>query len=256
MPPAREEGVVVPEDPLPPPPVVAPLVGAVHRHQRARHQVAARPQQPLQHHPLRPVARLLRRLVLLPPHPHPHPLLPPVAAEKGKGKGKGSVLTGGARLGALMKLRTHLLADARSDERGFSLVNIVATMGLAAILMATATSNLKSLENAVADASFTTNHFLKLTRARAISRTTAIKVFPQNSQIIIAHEAETCDATTTTPTEMELRLPTGSNLTDTTWEVCFTPRGLADEHVLFTLSDDQGRTRTVEVALGGGTRIQ
>lgn len=51
-------------------------------------------------------------------------------------------------------------------------------------------------------------------------------------------------------------LPNGASMSDTSWTACFTPRGLSESNVTFDLNDADGQSRTVEIALGGGVRIQ
>jgi Tfp pilus assembly protein FimT len=142
------------------------------------------------------------------------------------------------------------------NDKGYSLVNMLATLAMIGILLATATSNLKIISNPLADASFALNHYFRLSRARAISQTTVIKIAPTSTTRVVATSGETCDTATAAVDNLAINLPTGARLVTTDWSTCFTARGLATEAITFSLIDDRGVTRTVEIALGGGSRIQ
>ncbi len=145
------------------------------------------------------------------------------------------------------------------DQGGFTLVNMLTTLSLIAIFSAFAISNLKEINSPVADASFQVTHFMREARSKAMSKTVTIKVSPLSAFALKGEEGDSCGPTATfTPLNPPLRsnLPTGASLQDTTWEICFTKRGLASESVTFILQDDDGQTRVVEVALGGASRIQ
>ncbi|MCB0322204.1 MAG: prepilin-type N-terminal cleavage/methylation domain-containing protein [Bdellovibrionales bacterium] len=143
-----------------------------------------------------------------------------------------------------------------STDAGFSVSELLVTIALIAILSAGAVSNLKELDDPLSDASFTVTHYLRLVRARAISQTSFIEVVPGSTTTIAASSSDSCTGVMTPIEGLTVNLPRGSQLTATDWSACFTPRGLSDANVLFTIRDTDGRTRSVEIALGGGVQIQ
>ena len=54
---------------------------------------------------------------------------------------------------------------------------------------------------------------------------------------------------------MKLNLPQGVTLTDTSWSVCFSSRGISSDNVVLTLQHDVYGSEQVEVLLGGTTRV-
>ena len=140
------------------------------------------------------------------------------------------------------------------NESGYTLMNLLTTLSLIAIFSATAVSNLKVLENPLADASFALTHFLRVVRADAMAQTIAIEVAPTSSTTIGTSTASSCDATMTPNTDLQLTLNDGVVLLDTTWSFCFTSRGLSDSNIVIDINEAERGTRSIEVALGGGTR--
>ena len=155
----------------------------------------------------------------------------------------------------------HVLRNSPiyDDQSGFTLVNMLTTLSLIAILSAIAISDLKEVNSPLVDSSFQITHFLREARSKAMSKTVTVKVSPISAYSIKAEQGNSCSPTETftplSPT-MQSNLPNGASLTDTTWEICFTKRGLASQSSLFLIQDEEGQTRTVEVALGGASRIQ
>ena len=54
---------------------------------------------------------------------------------------------------------------------------------------------------------------------------------------------------------MALDLPQGVTLTDTSWNVCFSSRGISDGNVVIKLQHDRYGSTGVEVLVGGTTRV-
>ena len=144
----------------------------------------------------------------------------------------------------------------RRNSAGYTILEVLVTIAFMALLTKFAISNIKSLQNPLADASFEVSHFLRLVRSRAISQTLAIKVAPLSSTRIGTSKSTTCTGTMTAISDLTLTLPNQSSLPDTTWSVCFTPRGLAATNITFQILGRDGRSKTVEIALGGGVQIQ
>lgn len=158
----------------------------------------------------------------------------------------------GSVRGGCMKNQLHILRN----QQGTSIFNLLAAMAMISVLSTTAISNLKVVENPLADASFSMNHYLRLVRSRSISQTTFILLRPLSNTHVEAFSGDTCDKAVTNLDDLRYEFPDETALATTDWEVCFTPRGLADNTVTFDMNDKRGYSRTVEVALGGGSRIQ
>ncbi len=143
-----------------------------------------------------------------------------------------------------------------SKQAGFSILELLAVLVIMGILSASAMSNLKEINRPLTNASFEITHFLRLARARGISQTSFIKVAPASAFKISTHSGDSCATATSAINDLSLNLPDNTNLLATDWEICFTPRGLAPNSTAFTIRDEHASTRTVEIALGGGVRMQ
>lgn len=141
-----------------------------------------------------------------------------------------------------------------AGNSGFTLLELLVVFMLSAIVGSIAVSNFSALANPAQGAAAQLASFLKEVRARAISQTVAYKITASSTRTIVTRFATTCTSNTTTvdPT-LTLTLPTGSSLTATDWEICFTSRGLASANTVLTLQD-QRVSRRVEILLGGGVR--
>ncbi len=140
-------------------------------------------------------------------------------------------------------------------EKGFSIFNLLATMSLIAILATTAISDLKKIKTPIHDAAVQTDHFLKLAKANAISQTRFIIIKPLGTQNLQASSSTSCDGPLTVISNLGLKIKSPAKFADTSWTVCFTPRGLSSDNVSFVINGDGVNSRTIEVALGGGTNI-
>lgn len=143
-----------------------------------------------------------------------------------------------------------------NHDRGSSLLELIVTMALIALLSAVAISNIKILENPLANASFNISHYMRLIRSRAISQTTTITVIPSSSAVISAYSADSCESEDLTEIpDLQLELEDDVHLSSTDWSVCFNQRGLASEHITFDFYTSTA-TKTVQIALGGGVKIE
>lgn len=143
-----------------------------------------------------------------------------------------------------------------SAERGSSLFEVLVVLVIIGILLATAVSNLDQLNRPMEAATAELAGFLKQARARGMATTRAYTVRPSSTERIITEFATECGETATTDEILTLNLPRGVLLNDTSWSVCFSPRGLATSDPTIELIDEDGRTKTLEVFLGGAVRVQ
>jgi hypothetical protein len=98
--------------------------------------------------------------------------------------------------------------------------------------------------------------YFRQARLRAMATTSARRVVPSDSRHLRIEYAATCsDTSWTTENGMRLELPDGVSMTDSTWSVCFSSRGISLNNLTVTLSHSQYGTTDIEVLLGGTTRI-
>lgn len=142
------------------------------------------------------------------------------------------------------------------NNQGFSVFELLIVLAILGILSGNVIANLKEISRPLTNASFEVTHFLRLARSKAISQTAFVKVMPISIFKINAYVGDTCADATTPITDLFLDLPSDTRLLETEWSSCFTPRGLSSEATIFSLKDDHNLTKTVEIALGGGVRMQ
>lgn len=142
------------------------------------------------------------------------------------------------------------------DIAGFSMMELLVSICIIGIVVATAVSNLKELNDPLSNAGFAVGHYLRLARSRAISQTLAIQVAPVSATVISASSSDSCENDMTPMTDLAVELPTGTRIADLDWSICFTPRGFSPENVLFEIIADDGNRKTVEISLGGGARVE
>ncbi len=144
------------------------------------------------------------------------------------------------------------------NQSGFTMFEILVVVALVGILTMVAVSNIKVLENPLTNTSANLTHYFRLVRARALSQTRSIKVTPSGTQRLIAASATSCSAPSEdfrNESSLTLDLDRQTQITDTSWSVCFNQRGLVHEYTAFTLSSGRS-SKLVEIALGGGIRIR
>lgn len=152
-------------------------------------------------------------------------------------------------------MRKILLKNIYHSEKGFSLVEMLAVLGVISILGATAILNIKVLYNPIANASFEVNHYLKLVRSKAISQTRIIKISPISFTKLSAQTGDSCNTASTTINNLSLELPNNTSFQNISWSLCFNQRGLSQSNTTFSITDIDSKIKTIEVALGGGVRI-
>jgi hypothetical protein len=138
---------------------------------------------------------------------------------------------------------------------GYSIFEMIAALALVSALSGIVFMNLRDLVRPAVSGAAQFRSFIQQVRGRAISQTSAYRVSAYNSFEVRAEVAERCSSTTwVDEPRLRLRMPSGAQLSSTTWSFCVNSRGLADTNVLVPIvSDDQ--TVQVEVMLGGATRF-
>lgn len=141
------------------------------------------------------------------------------------------------------------------SSRGYSAIELLVVLGMTGIFLGMAISNLRELDDPLLNATSQTIGFLKQVRARAFATTSAYTITPTPSGLVTSFANRCSDVDTTSEPRLSLTMPSGVTITDTSWTVCFSARGLPNDNVLIPLQDHELKTRTVEVMLGGAVRI-
>ena len=141
------------------------------------------------------------------------------------------------------------------SERGFTLTEVLVAMSLAAILSGMAALNLMELSDPAYSAASEISGYLKRVRAKALATTSAYTISASTTDTLIATFGNTCAGAQTDEPELTLVLE-NADLTDVSWELCFTSRGFPNANVLIPVVDSYSGNRTVEVLLGGSIRVQ
>ena len=130
---------------------------------------------------------------------------------------------------------------------------VLAIMGMALGISAL---NLAPLETPLAASTTLTEGFLRQARLSAIATTSARRVLPTSTDRLGMQTAPSCLATTwTTLGNKKLDLPSGVAVSDTSWSVCFSSRGISSGNVVITLQHETYGSEQVEVLLGGTTWV-
>lgn len=142
------------------------------------------------------------------------------------------------------------------SQRGFSLLELMVTMGLVTVLLGIAAMSFRELSSAERNGAEQLAGFLKQARAKAVNSTLAYTVFPDPSDSghVIATRGTACSAPQTVDSALELELPTGAELAATGWSICYTPRGLSQNSADIVVRHGSD-TKTVRVVLGGGAKV-
>ena len=93
------------------------------------------------------------------------------------------------------------------------------------------------------------------TRAKAAATMTVHRLRPlSGEQLIVEHAASCSSGTWIYDPAMDLELPDGVTLTDTSWVICFGNRGTALTSQTLTLTHAEAGDQQLEVLMGGVVR--
>ncbi len=144
-------------------------------------------------------------------------------------------------------------------NQGFTLIELLIVLGIFGIVMGIAAMNLRPLSGDLQAAANEVAGTFKQTRARAMVTTSAHRITPSASgdQLTVQY-APRCSAPNSdwiTNDKLTRTLREKVKLDDTSWQVCFNSRGLAEDAPVFSLSDKDGKTIDVRVFLGGTVEL-
>lgn len=137
-----------------------------------------------------------------------------------------------------------------------TLTELLVVLAILGISVTAATQNLRPLETPLQTGASLVQGMFRQARLRAIASTSAYRVSPAGSQILIAETAASCAETTwTSDPDVLVEMPDDVTMSPTSWTVCFSGRGLSTNNVTVTLNHPYYGTREIEVLLGGTTRV-
>jgi prepilin-type N-terminal cleavage/methylation domain-containing protein len=144
----------------------------------------------------------------------------------------------------------------KNTESGFSLLEMIVTVSLGAILTGLAVVSVTGLNNPSRHGAVAIASFLESARSQAISSTGIILVRATNTATVQGYHVQACDDTDPVEdNQLLMVLPNNYGITDITWEVCFSARGFAAESTIIPISDAHGQDRNIQVYIGGGIRV-
>jgi Tfp pilus assembly protein PilV len=143
------------------------------------------------------------------------------------------------------------------SEAGTTLIEVLAVVAIMGLGLGAAALQLGALEAPLDSGAQLLQGSLRQARLNAIASTSAYRVVPLTVDRLTGQFADSCSATTwTTDSSMAMNLPQGVDFQSTSWAVCFSARGISDGNVTVTLEHDTAGQISVEVLVGGTTRIQ
>lgn len=142
-------------------------------------------------------------------------------------------------------------------EGGTTLLELLVTFCISGLLLSIGVSNMLILSDSLEDSAAQFSGFLKRTRAKAMSTTSAYLVQPTSYTTSITSYGISCDDTSGFVTDDRLRqeLAEEVQFVDPSWSICFSPRGLTTTSPTIYLRGSDARLRSVQVYLGGAIRL-
>jgi prepilin-type N-terminal cleavage/methylation domain-containing protein len=147
-----------------------------------------------------------------------------------------------------MRIKRH------TRSSGFTLIEMVVVVAIIGIVVGTASFAFKEIENEAYNGASELMGLMKRSRAKALTSTVAYTIRPVTTTRVVATYANSCSETQVNDTSLVLDMPSGARLLDTTWSICYGPRGLSGNSADIIVRDNI-RQKTVQVVLGGGVRI-
>jgi prepilin-type N-terminal cleavage/methylation domain-containing protein len=141
-------------------------------------------------------------------------------------------------------------------QRGFTISELTVVVAIMGLSLAIGSLYLEPMETPLQSGATQMEGFFRQSRLRAMATTSAYRVTPSDSSNLAVEYARTCsDTSWTAAGDMSLELPSDVTMSDTSWSVCFSSRGISLNNVIVTLSHSTYGSIRVEVLLGGTTRI-
>jgi Tfp pilus assembly protein FimT len=136
-----------------------------------------------------------------------------------------------------------------------SLVELLVVLTLLSLMIGIAPLFLRPFEQPLRTGGQLLEGLIRQTRARAAATMTVHRIRPTAPGALTVETAPSCSSGTWThEPELDLALPRGVTLTDTSWSICFGTRGTTATSRTLTLSHADQGTLPLEVLVGGLVR--
>ena len=143
----------------------------------------------------------------------------------------------------------------RSGQQGTTLVEVAAVLALVGIGIGLTAYFTTPRSTALQLGLERTEAALQQARLQSMAAGNAHRVRAADSSNLVTERANDCDAASwSAEPALGAAMPSGVSVA-TGWSVCFGARGIADDNVTVTLDDGVLPARSVEVMLGGTTRV-
>jgi Tfp pilus assembly protein FimT len=137
------------------------------------------------------------------------------------------------------------------------LLEVLAVVTVLGLSVGAAALKLQPIETPLDSGTRLVQSSLRQARLSAIASTSAYRVVPVTSDRLTGEYANSCSASTwTTDSSMSLNMPKDVDFESTGWSVCFSSRGISDGNVEIVLDHPTAGKSTVEVLVGGTTRVK
>ena len=151
---------------------------------------------------------------------------------------------------------------AKATTSGFTLIELLVVIAIIGTIAVTAWAGINGVNNRSLGAANVLSGTLSAARTQAMSTTRAVRVDMNPTTGLTVFSAPLCTSASAEWTEVtSLREPRPERVTltpdnTTAWQVCFNSRGLASATRNFTVRDERGRVKQVQVYLSGAVVTQ
>lgn len=144
----------------------------------------------------------------------------------------------------------------KSEERAYSLIELIVALALFSVLCGFAVINLTELQNPADNAGRAMYAYFKAVQGKAMATTSTYTVWPISSTEIRATFAVSCSsANQVIDTDLRFVLPSGAHMGNLDWQLCYNSRGLANSSADISVNDSRVN-RVLRLALGGGIKLE
>jgi prepilin-type N-terminal cleavage/methylation domain-containing protein len=149
------------------------------------------------------------------------------------------------------------VVKVKEKSKGFTLLELLIVIATVGILFGIGILTAAGLRSPIGEATTQLSSVLRQVRTRAISATSAYRLKATSSTNAIVQYAINCEAATwTTDSNLSIDLGEGVQFSNSSFVVCYQPRGTVPTAVTISLSDTKSQTRSVAVYTAGAVVIQ
>lgn len=142
-------------------------------------------------------------------------------------------------------------------QSGFSILELMATISIASLMMAYGAANLRPLEDPMNDAVSQFQGLAKQVRARAVATMSSYRMTAISPTQVTIERGTSCTDEASFVSEPSMNWEVPNKVTVNIYcPICFNSRGLADgNHYLMFYGTADGSYKSLEVTLGGGVKV-